>query len=177
MDVGNLCTREVLIVERDESVLLAAELMRLHNTGDVIVVADAPAGRVPVGILTDRDVALGVVAARRDPATTKVGELLGTELVTATEDEELVEVLARMRARGIRRVVVVGGAGELQGILAVDDVIDLLAQMLRDIAALVGRQSPSMEPGLPGEIGERPQGQRETGAQAEGGEVSAGASR
>lgn len=145
MDAGTLCTREVLIVERDESVLVAARLMRAHNAGDVVVVETTPQGRVPVGILTDRDVALRVVAAGRDPGTTRTGDVLLAEPVTAHEDEDLIDVIERMRARAIRRVIVVGDNGELQGILTFDDVLELVAHMLRDLAALVDRQRPEVD--------------------------------
>lgn len=140
MSVGSICNRDVIVVERDESAQAAAELMRTHHVGDVVVVEGVTDGRVPVGIVTDRDLVVEVLARGADAAALAVGDLLIGELRTAREDEDPMEALGRMRSAGVRRMPVVDAQGALIGILALDDMLALLAEQMADIARLVGRQ-------------------------------------
>jgi len=72
-------------------------------------------GPRPIGMVTDRDVVIEVVAARVAPAAVTVGEIMGPELVTAREDDEPWDTVALMRQRGVRRIPVVGADGLLVG--------------------------------------------------------------
>ena len=85
MSVGEICNREVIIVHRDETVQEAAKLMRQHHVGDVVVVDDRNGVRVPVGIVTDRDVVVEIVATELDQATMTVGDIMAQELFTVKE--------------------------------------------------------------------------------------------
>lgn len=139
-NAGLLCRREVVICSREDSVFEASLRMRDFHVGDVIVV-DGPEGRrVPVGILTDRDIAMRIVAAGRNPKRERVGDLMSTPLVTAREDELLDDILPRMRAHGIRRLVVVDDRRVLQGILTLDDLLELIGEELTGFAKLVRRE-------------------------------------
>jgi CBS domain-containing protein len=140
MQVGEACNREVIVVGRDEPVIGAVRLMRAHHVGDVVVVNNQGGESLPMGILTDRDVVLELVAANVDIESVTVGDAMSYELVTAAEDEELSAVIERMRDRGIRRLPVVNAAGGLVGILTVDDIMDLLAEQLHALTALVTKE-------------------------------------
>lgn len=140
MNAGDICSAEVVVVDGGASVLDAAVLMREHHVGDVVVVEDRPLGQMPVGILTDRDVAVGVVAKRLDAANVRVAEVLVGELVTAHREDDLLSVLEKMRAHGIRRLPVVDDFGKLLGIVTFDDVVDLVAQVADSLAAVAGNQ-------------------------------------
>ncbi len=119
----------------------AAELMRDYHVGDVVVVNEMNGARAPIGILTDRDITLEIVAKGVDPASIAVQDAMSFELVTVAEDEDLLRCIEVMREKALRRVPVVDSNGALVGILSVDDVIDVLAEMMTDIVRLVDAQS------------------------------------
>jgi len=140
MSVNQYCNREVVIALGDTPVLEAAGLMRQHHVGDLLVVREDDDLRVPVGIVTDRDIVIEVLAMGLDPATLTLGDLMGGELHTVSEGEELMTAIALMRDKGVRRLPVVNEQGGLEGLLTVDDVLELVAEQLTDLARLVGRE-------------------------------------
>jgi CBS domain-containing protein len=140
MQVGEACNRNVIIVDRRESVHEATRLMREHHVGDVVVVQTQGAGPVPVGILTDRDIVVELLAPGVDLAQVNIGDVMSPELVTCTDGEELDEAIKRMRAQGVRRMPVTDAAGLLVGILAVDDLLELVTEQLGDLVAVIGRE-------------------------------------
>jgi CBS domain-containing protein len=137
MSIGEICNREVIIVARDTSVAEAARLMREQHVGDVVVVAEEAGQRRPIGIVTDRDVVVEVVAAGLDAAKLSVEEIMVQDLATVQENTGVFEAIIFMRDKGVRRLPVVGKEGELIGILALDDLIELLAEELNELARLI----------------------------------------
>jgi CBS domain-containing protein len=140
MAIGEICNREVVIVARDTTIDAAARLMREHHVGDVIIVTEAGGRRKPVGIVTDRDVVVEVVAAGLDSATLTVEEIMVPDLATVPENTGVFEAIRYMRDKGVRRMPVVGADGELIGILALDDLFELLAEELGALARLITRE-------------------------------------
>lgn len=140
MDVGEICTREVVIATRNTTVVEAARLMREYHVGDLVVVDESEGRRVPVGIVTDRDIVVGVLALGLDPAVLTVGDIMGSHLVTAAEDDDVYETLQIMRTRGVRRVPVVNTAGALVGIVALDDILEIFAEELDAAVKVVARE-------------------------------------
>ena len=140
MAVGELCNREVVVTEKSISVVDAARLMRTHHVGDLVVVEEQGGRRVPVGILTDRDIVVEVVAAGVNPDALKVGDIMGPGVATVRESEGLFEALRYMRDKGVRRMPVVDGAGGLAGILTLDDLLGLLAEEMTELAKLVSHE-------------------------------------
>lgn len=141
MSVGKLCNREVVIVEQGSDALEAARLMREFHVGDLVVVTPRGQENIPLGIITDRDLVIEVLAREVDPAAVSVMDLLTGELVTAGEEEALLDCLQRMRQKGVRRLPVINKRGGLEGILTMDDVLDLLSEELTDVVALIARQA------------------------------------
>jgi len=139
MSIGEICTREVVITRPEMSVADAAELMRRHHVGDLVVVNELEGKRIPVGIVTDRDIVVEVVAAKLDPAALTVGEIMGLELVTGHEDDAIFDTLQSMRTKGVRRVPIVDDAGGLLGIVTVDDLIEVFSEELTDLARVISR--------------------------------------
>lgn len=137
MSVGELCNRNVVIIEPGASIREAARLMRSAHVGDIVIVEQRDSQRMPVGMLTDRDIALEIVAEGLDPGQISVGEAMSTSVITAREDEDLVDVVERMRSHGVRRIPIVNARGGLEGILAVDDVLELLAEQVNGLVGLV----------------------------------------
>lgn len=141
MTVGELCNRRVVIARRDDSLLVAARRIRDCHVGTLIVVDEQDNRRVPVGVVTDRDLVVSVLAADlRDVGALNVGDVMTSELVTAHERENLFDALKKMRSFGVRRLPVVDDEGALQGILTVDDVIDVVAEELSDLSKLIARE-------------------------------------
>jgi CBS domain-containing protein len=140
MAVGEVCVREVLVAGRATTIQEAARLMRQHHVGDLVVV-DGPNGRrVPTGIITDRDIVISVVATNLDPAVFTLGDLATQNLITAREDQGILETIQQMRKHGIRRMPIVDAQGDLVGIVSVDDLIQILAQEMGDLAKLISRE-------------------------------------
>jgi CBS domain-containing protein len=140
MSVGEICNRDVLVAQPSTPVAEAARLMREYHSGTVVVVEDKGAQRVPVGIVTDRDIVVELTAKGVASDALAVGDLMGAELMTAQEEEGIWELIRRMRSRGVRRVPVVNRDGGLEGIVTVDDLLELLADELAGLAAIVARE-------------------------------------
>ena len=140
MGLGEICNRVVVVTTRDTRLDEAARLMREHHVGSLVVVDETGRGRKPVGILTDRDIVIEVVAAGVPPETVTVGEVTGAELVTARESDEPWDTIRRMRAKGVRRVPVVTGDGILVGIITVDDLLETIAEQLDGLVKVIGHE-------------------------------------
>jgi len=140
MRVGEYCNREVVVVEQEDSVTRAAQIMREYHVGDVVIVRSQQGKQIPLGILTDRDIALEIVAKASDAETVSAGDAMSYELTTVNEDDDLMHAIEIMRDKGIRRLPVVDLDETLVGILTVDDVLDLFSEVFIDIVHLVDRQ-------------------------------------
>ena len=134
MTVGHFCNREVVITGRESTIFEVAQLMRLHHVGDVVIVDDREEGRVPVGIITDRDLVVELLADGVDLDAVTAGDVMSYELVTARTDDSIWETLKRMRGQGVRRIPVINDQGGLEGILSLDDILELLADELSMLA-------------------------------------------
>lgn len=123
MLLKDVCTLEVVCCGARTPVRDAARLMRSKHVGDLVVVGDPEEERIPVGVITDRDLALEVLANGLDPATTTVADLVRRPVVIANEEEDTSTLIERMRTHGVRRVPVVDRAGATVGILTLDDLL------------------------------------------------------
>lgn len=137
MYVGEICTREVVVARREETIQEAARLMRKHHVGDVVVVEEREGAPVPVGILTDRDIVVELLGAGISPEAVCIGDIMSFDLVTIHEEEDVTAALKRMKAGGVRRAPVVNDEGALVGILAVDDLVELASEQLSDLVRLM----------------------------------------
>ena len=138
--IGNSCVKPVATVTRASTVAEAAALMRKHHVGALVIVDDSNGARKPLGIVTDRDIAIEVVAAGLVPATVTVGEIVQRPVTTVTEDAGWAETVRLMSVNGVRRLPVVDAAGGLIGIVSFDDLLVHLAGPLVAIADLAGRE-------------------------------------
>ncbi len=145
MKTGTACNRAVAYIDGDESALEAAKLMRQHHVGDLVITREDRGRHLPVGVVTDRDLVLEVLAQGIDPDSVTVGDLFTSPtLITATIDDELEDTLRSMRSNGVRRVPVVEDDGALVGIITMDDMLGVMAGQLLDITRLIARQ-PDIE--------------------------------
>jgi CBS domain-containing protein len=128
--LGKICTRPVVTASAQMTVDEAARAMRSKNVGALVVVN---AGR-PVGMLTDRDVAIEVVAKGLDPDTARVGDVMHKKPITIREDLGILDAAKVFAKTGVRRLPVVTKSGVLVGVIAVDDLIMLLGNELGHVA-------------------------------------------
>lgn len=137
MPVSEICNREVVIVQRNETALEAAKLMRQHHVGDVLVVEDRNGIRIPVGIVTDRDLIMEIMAPELDGTVITVGDIMAQQLVSVKGSTGIFEAIQYMRQKAVRRLPIVNEDGGLIGILTLDDLLELLSEELLEIAKLV----------------------------------------
>ena len=140
MPIGEFCNREVVFATRETSIPEAAQLMRKFHVGDLVVVDEIDSKRVPVGIVTDRDIVIEIVSQSLDFNAFSVGDIMSPQLISVQEKEGVFETIRLMRAKGIRRIPVVNQEGGLEGIVSADDILDLLAEEMTELAKVVPRE-------------------------------------
>jgi len=140
MSIGQICKREVTYAARDTTVQAASKLMRHYHVGTVVVVDDMAGRRVPIGIVTDRDIVVEVNAVDLNPNVITVGDIMAPELVTVREDEGLLQTVEIMRYKGVRRLPVVDHDGNLTGIVSIDDLLEALTEQMAEMTRVLGRE-------------------------------------
>ena len=145
MTIGRICSRIVHVAQPGERVIDVARRMRHANVGTVVVVDPQ---RRPVGILTDRDLVVRVMAEGREPATTELTAVMTKELRVVAVDTSLEDTLRQMREVGVRRLPVVDGRGELLGIVSIDDIVELLAGEIGNVGRILAQASAATTAGL-----------------------------
>jgi CBS domain-containing protein len=142
MAIGKFCTREVITAKPTESILAAARLMSQRHVGDLVLAEPVGDERYrPVGMVTDRDIVLEIVANNETALEhVRVGDIQVRDLITARESDEVFDVIDRMRHFGVRRLPIVDDQGLLVGVISADDLLSVLVDSLRDLAQLVGYQ-------------------------------------
>lgn len=140
MPIGEICNRDTVVVKRDDTVLDAAKLMRQHHVGDVVVVEERDGVQIPVGIVTDRDLVVEIMATELDHTVITVGDIMEQELISVKESVGIFEAIQYMRSKTVRRLPIVDENGALVGILSLDDLLELLSEELLAIAKVVNYQ-------------------------------------
>jgi CBS domain-containing protein len=140
MTLKTICNREVLFAQKNDGLVEAAKLMRDYHAGDVVVIEERNGLRYPIGIVTDRDIVVELIAKEVDVNSVTLGDVMCREITVAKEDDDVNDTIKIMRQKGIRRLPVVADNGTLVGIVTMDDLIDLIAEQLKDIAELIGKQ-------------------------------------
>jgi CBS domain-containing protein len=137
MNVGQHCKRAVISTPNSSDVVQIAQLMRAEHVGFVIVYREGDDQRRPIGVVTDRDLVLQVLAKDSDAHALTVDDIMTRQPLVANETDDLTDALQAMRFAGIRRVPVVDDRGALVGILAIDDAVDLVTGLLCNIAGSI----------------------------------------
>ncbi len=137
LNAGEICNRIVTVAERDMSLVQAAQLMRDHHVGCLVVVEETGAGRLVVGMLTDRDIVTAVIAQEVDPNTLRVEDVMTSDVVTALEEDSVMDLLGLMRRKGLRRIPVTTPGRALQGLVTLDDLLEIFAEQLRALVLAI----------------------------------------
>jgi CBS domain-containing protein len=140
LSIKELCKRELVTVGRDDTIFKAAELMRQNHVGDVLVVEKKHDTTVALGIVTDRDVVVEIVAPGLDPKVITVGDIMLPHLACIEEERGIFDAIKLMTSKGIRRLPVVDSNGSLIGILTLDDLLLILAKEFFSIAMLLSNE-------------------------------------
>jgi CBS domain-containing protein len=135
----------VAVVEPETTAFVAAQLMRKHHVGALVVV-DGAEKSCPVGILTDRDLVLSLMAEGLDPELFTAGDIMSVEPILAHPEMDAMDAVELMRSNQLRRLVIVDEAGRLVGIVTMEDVLALLTRELTSLtAAVVGSRDREFE--------------------------------
>ena len=145
MNAGSVCKRGVVTVTPIDDLIAAAHLMREKHVGYLIVSEKGQrTGKRVVGVLTDRDIVVAVLAQEVDAHVLKVGDVMTRDPLLIEEGQSIEAVLRHMREAGVRRVPVVDPSGALTGVLSIDDVLESIAEQLINIAGSI-RNEQRME--------------------------------
>jgi CBS domain-containing protein len=140
MTIGAICNREVITVRRDATVLHAATLMRKYHVGDVVVIEDHKGKSVPIGVVTDRDIVIELVATELDCRVITTGDIMAANLAVIKESAGIFEAIQLMTNKGIRRLPVVDSSDGLVGIVTLDDLLLLLTKEFSALTKLISRE-------------------------------------
>jgi CBS domain-containing protein len=136
MNIGEICTRELVMADKDASLQQAATLMREHHVGTLVVVGKGSEGVQLVGIVTDRDMVIEAVARGVDVKQTSIGRLAENKLAVIPESATVEDAIAAMKKRGVRRLLVANDAAGLSGIVSLDDLLDAVAHDVAELARI-----------------------------------------
>lgn len=138
MNIGEICSRIVVVAQRETPLREGARRMRENHVGALVVIDDRESNR-PVGIVTDRDLVVEVIAVGVNPEKLTIGDVMTRDVATVSAANGVPETIELMQLRGVRRVVVVDETNRLIGIVSLDDVVELLAEELAGIAKTLTR--------------------------------------
>jgi CBS domain-containing protein len=137
MTIASICTRTVVTVDAGATLTDAARRLREHHVGALVVTHATPDGNAVAGVVTDRDLAVEVLARGLDASAVQVGALVRGPLVAVPEDASLADAVAQMQQHGVRRLLVSGAQGQLVGVVSLDDVLGAYAEQLGALAQVV----------------------------------------
>ena len=135
--VRDLAAHEVVTVTPTTTLVECAQIMRAQHVGSVVVIDDQAQRDDPRGIVTDRDIVIEAVAVGLDPSTLTAGDVMTTPLAVVRDSDDILDALARMRERGVRRLPVLDDAGHLSGIVTVDNLLEVLAEQFDAIVRVL----------------------------------------
>jgi len=156
MTIAAICRPEVITIDASASLRDAASLMRAHHIGALVVTVDATVVEQAAGVITDRDLAIEILARDLNPTDVKVGQLASRHLASVPSTAGIAETVAVMQATGVRRLLVTGNERQLTGLVSADDLLGalavqlgVLANALRKGIAREGVERPSIPLGRP----------------------------
>lgn len=140
MPIAEFCRTDVVVLEKNSSVVEAAKAMREAHVGDVVVCENQGGQLKPIGILTDRDIVVGLIALGIPVETIRVEDLMTPTLVMVSRQHGVYETIQMMETYGVRRLPVVDEAGRLIGIVSSGDLMELLGREILSLARLPAKQ-------------------------------------
>lgn len=154
MRLTSLCRHPLVAIDQMASLSDAARLLRQEHVGALVVTAQDATGQQHVrGLITDRDLAIEVLARDLPPGNIPVGALVQSEPISVEETASLREAAQAMREAGVRRLLITDEADALVGLLSADDLLEAMAAELSELAQALRsgmlRETHSRSPLLP----------------------------
>jgi CBS domain-containing protein len=140
LKIRDIAVNEPVTALVNESIGTCARRMHDEHVGCLVVVEHNDGSEFPVGMLTDRDIAIEIVAFGLDPATMTAGDVMSEKPAVVDEDDDLLAALAHMRERGVRRLPVVRPDGALAGMLALDNLLEALGEEFDGLVGVMRAQ-------------------------------------
>ena len=140
LKIRDVAVRPAVTARLDEAIGTCARRMHDERVGCLVVVEDSDGVELPVGVLTDRDIAIEVVAFGLDPSTMTAGDVMTDQPAVVDEDDDVLDALQRMRERGVRRLPVVRPDGALTGVVALDNLMEALGQEFDGVVSVMRAQ-------------------------------------
>lgn len=136
MSIAQYCTKEVSLLTQDSSILEAAQMMRKNHVGEVIIVEHQKGKTIPVGIITDRDLVIEVIAMEVNIDQINLGSIMSIELITVLDGSDLDKALQIMQLHGVRRAPLVDDNGALLGLIDIESILRVLSQDMNKVLEL-----------------------------------------
>lgn len=156
MTIADICRREVITIDAGASLREAANRMREHHVGALAVTVEAAGHEQVVGVITDRDMAIEILARDLSPVDIKVGQLASRQLAAVPLTAGIAQAVSVMREAGVRRLLVTEADGSLAGFVSADDLLEALAAQLGVLAGALrsgiareGAERPAVAPPRP----------------------------
>jgi CBS domain-containing protein len=144
MNIGELCSRDLVCAPAETSIESVARLMREEHVG-IVVITKSPADEpIAAGVVTDRDIAVALINRSGDVRRVRADQVMNRDPLVLCEDDAVESAIDRMRRRGVRRAPVVTARGALIGLISTDDLVAHLAGELTGLARLLEEQ-PGIE--------------------------------
>ncbi|KTD54382.1 CBS domain protein [Legionella sainthelensi] len=140
MIVGEYCNRDVVVINCNESVKNAAELMRQYHIGDLVLLEEQKNKKAPIGIVTDCDLVIEVMAAGIAPESLLIKDIITEPFSSVFENDNLLDALELMHSKKIRRLPVINNDKTLVGIITLDDFIEILAENMAKVIDVIKPQ-------------------------------------
>lgn len=141
MTIYTVCQTNVVSVSPHTTIGFVSDLMKQKKIGCVIITEN----HKPVGIVTDRDLAIRVDLTNNETSSHEISTIMTTDVSTIRKDTGIFEAVQVMKSSKVRRLPVVDMSGRLVGLITVDDIIRLLARELSEIARVIGNESPTIK--------------------------------
>lgn len=138
--------KDIVCVEATDTLSEALDLMADNHIGDVIVVDSREGDRKPIGILTDRDIALSLLSSKEeDVCSLPVSHCMSRNVVTARVDEDVFSVIDTLKSNGVGRIPLVDQNGNLIGIVTAKNLLQKLVQGVNDLLFVTDDQQKQNE--------------------------------
>ena len=140
MPISDLCSKKPVTVQSRESVRNAARLMKKKHVGTLIVTKGDGKNARPIGVITDRDLVVKVMAKGKKDTKCKVKDVMTSKLVSAKKGIGVYEAIELMQKKEVRHLIVVDKSDQLCGIISTDDLVQMLGQEISGIGKLYESQ-------------------------------------
>ncbi len=140
MNIGRICNREVVIALASDPLSLAAREMCDQHVGMVVVIEEREGKRLPIGVVTDRDIVRNQLSHSADLFCLSVGQAMTGKPLALLESESIVDAIDRLRVRGVRRAPVMDADGVLVGVVSMDDLLAAVSEQLAGLSRLADNQ-------------------------------------